>query len=192
MAPNRALGEARVSRPKELTVNPRRTGPALSVLALCLAMAGCGSDSSSSSKASSGESSSSSAGSSQGAGGYGSSGSSSSSSASGSASGFKVEGTPVTLKGTKTVSGESSVELDDDYFKPTVIKGKPGATVKLELENEGAAEHNFTLESQHVNKDVEAGHKAVVQVKIPTKGRLTFYCEYHVKRGMCGALQPAG
>jgi len=160
----------------------RTTGAALVVVVLALPIAACGSDSGSSSKASSGSSSSQSGS----AGGYGSS---SSASPKASTGGFKVEGTPVSLHGTKTVSGETSVELDDNYFKPTVLKGKPGATVKLELENEGAAEHNFTLESQHVNKDVEAGHKAVVNVKIPAKGRLTFYCEYHVKRGMGGALQ---
>src|SRR3954451_11755616 len=146
------------------------------------AIAGCGSSSSSDSAKTS-SSSSSATGS-----GYGSSSSSAGSSSSSSA--FKVEGTPVSFHSAKTVSGAgTSVELDDNYFKPTVIKGKPGSMVKLELANEGAAEHNFKLDAQHIDKDLEAGKKATVSVKIPAKGRLTFYCKYHVAKGMGGALQ---
>jgi len=159
-------------------MSPRQTLGAVALFLSSVALAaGCGSDSQGSSSQSS---------SSSGAGsGYGSSSSRSSS----SAGGFAVEGTPVAFHGQKTFSGEGSVELDDNYFEPTLIKGKAGATVKLELENEGAREHNFTLERQHLDKDVEAGKKVVVSVKIPASGRLTFYCKYHVAKGMGGALQ---
>jgi plastocyanin len=110
-----------------------------------------------------------------------------------SAGALSVEGTPVADHGTKTVAGgQLSVELDDNYFKPTVIKGKAGSTVRLELENEGQAEHNFELEQQQIDKDVEAGAKATVTVKIPTSGRVTFYCKYHVSKGMGGALEASG
>src|SRR4051794_17367420 len=95
----------------------RTTGAALCVVVLALPITACGNDSDSSSKASSGSSSTQSGG----GGGYGSS-SSSSASSQGSTEGLKVEGTPVSLHGEKTVSGETSVELDDNYFEPTVLR----------------------------------------------------------------------
>jgi plastocyanin len=106
------------------------------------------------------------------------------------------EGKTVTLAGvaasdhgTKQVSGEAEVELDDDYFEPTVLQGKPGEKVELELKNEGSAEHNFTLDEQNVDQDVEAGETATVTVTIPSSGQLSFYCKYHKDRGMAGALE---
>ena len=71
------------------------------------------------------------------------------------------------------------MELDDYYFKPTVLKGSPGQKVTLELENEGSVEHNFTIDSQGIDKDLEAGEDAKVTVTIPKSGALSFYCKYH-------------
>ncbi len=83
---------------------------------------------------------------------------------------------------------ELELELDDNYFEPTVIQGSPGQTLKLELENEGDAEHNFTLEDQQLDQDVDAGEKAEVTVTFPQSGQLSFYCKYHRDVGMAGAL----
>jgi plastocyanin len=89
----------------------------------------------------------------------------------------------------ETVSGKTEVELDDDYFKPTVLEGDPGATGTLELKNEGGAEHNFTLADQNIDQDVDAGEEAEVTVKIPDSGQLSFFCKYHKDLGMAGTLQ---
>lgn len=101
-----------------------------------------------------------------------------------------VAGVAALDHGTKDASGmeELDVELDDDYFEPTVITGTPGQKLKLELENEGSNEHNFTLESQSLDNDVDAGEKADVTVTIPQSGQLSFYCRYHKQLGMAGAL----
>jgi plastocyanin len=101
-----------------------------------------------------------------------------------------VAGVAAADHGTKDASGmeELDVELDDDYFEPTVITGTPGQKLKLELENEGSNEHNFTLEAQNVDQDVDAGEKADVTVTIPQSGKLAFYCKYHKQLGMAGAL----
>jgi plastocyanin len=92
--------------------------------------------------------------------------------------------------GSKDVSGlsETSVELDDFYFEPTVLQGKPGQKLKLELENEGAALHNFTLEEQSIDQDVAAGQKADVTVTIPQSGTIEFFCKYHKSSAMVGGL----
>jgi plastocyanin len=91
--------------------------------------------------------------------------------------------------GMKSVSGTTEVELDDYYFEPTVLKGKPGAKVTLELKNKGSVEHNFTLAAQGIDKDLEAGATAKVAVTIPKSGELSFYCKYHKSMGMAGALE---
>ena len=101
-------------------------------------------------------------------------GSSSSESTSGAAKGgkAKIAGQTVNDHGTKTVSGdETEMELDDYYFEPTLLRGKPGANVKLELKNEGSAEHNLTIASQGIDKDVEAGEDANRHRHDPEVGR---------------------
>ena len=114
-------------------------------------------------------------------------------------SGAGDEGTKATIAGvsandhgSKDVSGEAKVELDDDYFEPTVLKGKPGARVELELENEGKVEHNFSIDSQKIDEDVDAGETATVTATIPQSGELSFYCKYHKGSGMAGALEANG
>ena len=94
--------------------------------------------------------------------------------------------------GSKSASGETKVELDDYYFDPTVLKGSPGQKITLELENEGSIEHNFTVESQGIDKDLEAGEDAKVTVTIPKSGALSFFCKYHKSQGMAGALVANG
>jgi plastocyanin len=95
--------------------------------------------------------------------------------------------------GTKDVSGESKVEveLDDDYFEPTVLEGKPGERVTLELKNEGGSEHNLTIDELQIDQDVEPGDEAEVEVTFPDSGTLTFYCKYHRGQGMAGAFRTA-
>jgi plastocyanin len=95
--------------------------------------------------------------------------------------------------GTKDVSGESrvEVELDDDYFEPTVLEGKAGERVTLELKNEGSNEHNLTIDELNIDQDVEAGDETEVAVTFPDSGTLTFYCKYHRGQGMAGAFRTA-
>ena len=123
-----------------------------------------------------------------GCGGYGSK------SKSGGGGGGKttVAGVSANNHGSESVSGTAEVELDDYYFKPTVLKGKPGSSVTFELKNEGSVEHNFTIDSQGIDKDLEAGKDAEVTVTIPQSGEISFYCKYHKAMGMAGALAVGG
>src|SRR5207244_13361261 len=88
----------------------------------------------------------------------------------------------------KTVSSSAEVQLDDYYFKPTVLTGRPGSTLTLMLKNEGSVEHNFSIDGQTIDKDLEAGDSAKVSVTIPKSGAISFYCKYHKSMGMAGAL----
>jgi plastocyanin len=103
-----------------------------------------------------------------------------------------IGGTQVESHGTKDVSSESGkieIELDDNYFEPTILKGKPGQMVELELKNEGSAEHTFTIAEQSVNKEIQPGDETETEVKFPASGELKFVCMFHQGEGMIGALQ---
>ncbi len=115
--------------------------------------------------------------------------------ASGATSGATTDETPVALagqvnnEGTGEIKGdEIEVELDDFYFGPTFIKGTPGATVTLELENESDNTHTFTSDALGVDQEVAAGENAEVDVTLPAEGAVAFYCRFHQDRGMQGAF----
>jgi plastocyanin len=61
----------------------------------------------------------------------------------------------------------------------------------VHLENEGDAEHNFSLSDQGIDQDVEAGEEAEVNLTFPDSGTLVFFCKYHQDMGMRGALRVA-
>ena len=103
----------------------------------------------------------------------------------------------VTNKGTKDLSSMGkaihfSLEADNDggqfYFNPTFLKITPGATVTVELENEGNAKHNFTIKALHVDQDLAPGQKKTITFTLPSSGAVGFFCEYHHGLGMQGAF----
>jgi plastocyanin len=98
-----------------------------------------------------------------------------------------LEGT-VNNKGTEEVGDEVSLELDDYYFEPTFLKASPGATIHLELENEGDDTHTFTIDSLGIDQEVAAGESATVDVTLPEEGAVRFYCRFHGNMGMQGAF----
>ena len=86
-------------------------------------------------------------------------------------------------------SGKTQLDMNDYYFNPGAVKAPAGKKITLDLKNDGATEHNFTLTEQGVSKDVEVGEEAEVTVTVPKSGTLTFYCKYHRSRGMTGTLE---
>jgi plastocyanin len=94
----------------------------------------------------------------------------------------------VNNKGTKEVSDEVELELDDYYFEPTFLKAQPGATIKVELENEGDDTHTFTIDSLGIDQEVAPGDTAEVDVTLPQEGAVRFYCRFHGNMGMQGAF----
>jgi plastocyanin len=101
-----------------------------------------------------------------------------------------INGDAANDHGSADVAGkdEMELELDDFYFDPTTLQGTPGQSLKLEVKNEGSTEHNFTLEDQNIDQDVEDGEDASVTVTFPDSGVLEFYCKYHRSGGMVGQL----
>ena len=119
-------------------------------------------------------------------------GSSKSSSASEETTSTTIMGSQVESHGTKdvtTASGKVEIELYDNYFEPTILKGKPGQMVELELKNEGKAAHTFTLAEQRVDEEIQPGDETEAKIKFPASGELKFVCKFHQGQGMIGALQ---
>jgi plastocyanin len=103
-----------------------------------------------------------------------------------------IMGTQVQSHGTKDVAGASEkveIELYDNYFEPTILKGTPGQKVELELKNEGKVAHTFTLSEQSVNKEIQPGDETETEVTFPQSGELKFVCTFHESGGMIGALE---
>jgi plastocyanin len=121
-----------------------------------------------------------------------------SASGSGSASAAEADA-PVKLSGKVNNHGDIDVtndgdtaevvmELDDFYLGPTFVKGAPGQTVTVELENEGEADHTFTIDSLSIDETLSPGDTKEVDVKLPESGVLAYYCRFHKVQGMQGAF----
>jgi plastocyanin len=87
---------------------------------------------------------------------------------------------------------ETSLELDDFYFEPTVLMGEAGQTTSIELENEGEQTHTFTLDDGSVDEELQPGDKVEVDVTWPDTGNVRFFCRFHGGSGMIGALSVEG
>jgi plastocyanin len=106
-----------------------------------------------------------------------------------------IGGMTASLHGTKDVSGETGkveIEMYDDYFEPTVLNGKPGQTITLELKNEGEKPHTLTISDKGIDQEVQPGDEAEADVTFPQSGELVFVCRFHESKGMVGALEVSG
>jgi plastocyanin len=93
----------------------------------------------------------------------------------------------------RVVDGDTiEMEMDENYFGPTLLRGPAGATVTIELENDGVRAHNFSVPGQTI--DVNCGVRAAgeVEVRFPRSGVLAFVCKYGLTSGMRGGLVAAG
>jgi plastocyanin len=105
--------------------------------------------------------------------------------------------TPVSLEGevndhgTETVEGQEAtldLEADDFYFGPTFVQAEPGATITVEIENEGDATHTFTIDDQDIDETIDPGASVEVEVTAPDSDFVEFYCRFHRGQGMHGAI----
>jgi plastocyanin len=77
--------------------------------------------------------------------------------------------------------GETEIQLvaSDFKFDKTSLDMQSGSQVKVELRNQGQAEHNFTFTEAGANQDVEAGEDATATFTAPAAGSYQFHCKYH-------------
>ncbi|MBA3738040.1 MAG: cupredoxin domain-containing protein [Actinobacteria bacterium] len=105
-----------------------------------------------------------------------------------------IDGHGVNFHGSRRVvdGGTIEMEMDEDYFGPTVLKGPAGATVTIELENEGIRAHNFSVLGQDIDLDCGVRARDEVEVVFPRSGLLAFTCKFGATSGMRGALTVTG
>lgn len=90
-----------------------------------------------------------------------------------------------------SVAGQA-LEAVDNGFKPAQLTVPAGQKVTVELKNDGATLHNFSIDALGVSQDVEAGKKATITFTPTSAGSLQFYCKYHQALGMTGTLTVTG
>lgn len=105
-----------------------------------------------------------------------------------------IQGAGVNFHGTARVvdGGTIEMEMDEDYFAPTVLNGPPGAAVTIELENDGVRPHNFSVPRQGIDLNCGIRARDDVRVVFPRSGVLMFTCKYTATSGMRGALAVEG
>ena len=88
--------------------------------------------------------------------------------------------------------GTIEMEMDENYFEPTILKGPAGATVTIELENEGVRQHNFSVPAQGIDLNCGVRARGEVEVVFPRSGVIAFTCKYSITSGMRGGLAVKG
>jgi plastocyanin len=99
-----------------------------------------------------------------------------------------IAGEGINFHGTDRVTDGKTIEMemDEDYFAPSVLNGPPGATVTLELHNEGTRAHNFFVPGQGI--DLLCGVRSRDEVTVTRSGALLFACRASATSGMRGAM----
>ena len=88
-------------------------------------------------------------------------------------------------------AGGTTVNLttEDFKFNPTTLTATAGKPVTVSIKNTGNAEHNFSISSLNVSKDVEKGESEKVTFTPAQSGTIQFFCKYHKdSQGMVGTL----
>jgi plastocyanin len=98
--------------------------------------------------------------------------------------------TPLTNQGTTDVASMTNftIELDDNYFKPTFMKVKDGQKLSLELENEGSTQHTFTITALNIDQTIDPGAKKEIEITFSGSSDVAFFCQFHSAGGMRGAF----
>jgi plastocyanin len=89
--------------------------------------------------------------------------------------------------------GATSVEIaaQDFSFDPTTLELPAGGEVTLTLNNEGEAEHSFTVEDLDVETEAEGGESSETTFTAPDSGTTEFFCKYHPDQ-MTGEITVSG
>jgi plastocyanin len=105
-----------------------------------------------------------------------------------------VAGETAIYHGTEDITGASRVTIDmeDTYFSPTVLRGEPGQRLQLTLRNRGKSPHHFATADDQLIVEVQPGLTADGRITLPSSGNLSFYCLLHRQDAMAGAFNVSG
>lgn len=108
-------------------------------------------------------------------------------------------GQPVTLEGTVNDHGtedlsaqgarvEVRIEADDVYFEPTFFETVAGASINVEIGNEGNLPHTFTNDAFDIDEVIDPGEKREITFELSAGEPMNFICRFHLEQGMQGAF----
>jgi plastocyanin len=93
------------------------------------------------------------------------------------------------VSASETGMAHDTLTLKDNVFDPADLTIATGTD--LTLDNQGAGLHNFTVEGQDIDKDVQPGESETETIELPA-GTYTIFCKYHRALGMEGTLTVTG
>ena len=82
--------------------------------------------------------------------------------------------------------GTSAVTATDNEFEPTSMTAAAGTT--LEVTNDGEAPHNFSVEGEDIDVDIEPGSSQEVMLEGLEAGSYQVFCKFHEDAGMTATL----
>jgi plastocyanin len=84
-------------------------------------------------------------------------------------------------------SNAVEVIMRDSLFEPEVIEVPAGTPVTVEIRNDGAENHNFTIQSLNTSTGPMEGGDVKTVTFTPEAGTTEFVCTWH--EGMVGRIQ---
>jgi plastocyanin len=107
---------------------------------------------------------------------------------------IKVGAMTAIYHGTVDVGGlqDVSLKMADNYYDPTVVRGKPGQELVLHLENNGENAHTFTTADGKADIEVKPRSFAEGKITLPESGNLEFFSRLDKERGMAGVFNVSG
>jgi nitrosocyanin len=103
-----------------------------------------------------------------------------------------TEGTTATSAASNAGGATLNLTTKDFAFDPTTLSATAGKAVTVTIKNNGQVEHNFSISSLNVDKDIEKGETQTVTFTPSQSGKVEFFCKYHkATKNMVGSLTVA-
>lgn len=85
---------------------------------------------------------------------------------------------------------EAALTASNFQYTPKEVTVKAGEKLRLVVRNTSDTKHNFHIDGQKIETDVEPGQSKTLEWTVPSKtGTIDFGCEVHEKQGMKGAFK---
>lgn len=85
-----------------------------------------------------------------------------------------------------------SVTIADFSFTPNAINSQAAQTIRLDIQNSGAAPHSFTIDGVADSGVLNPGARSTLQFSISQPGTYTYYCTVHGAARMSGRITVGG
>jgi plastocyanin len=84
--------------------------------------------------------------------------------------------------------GAIDVRMLDFAYESTGVRGRAGQEVTINLKNDGAQPHTFTITGLVDSERVDAGQSKTIRFTPAQAGTLTFFCTIHGQSSMSGRM----